>query len=117
MRTELQTLLRLEVPLVVVLGERNMRVREVQDFIPGTIIELPKSADSDLEIRVNNRPIGSGTAVKIGENFGVRVSFVGDPATRIAAMSSEVAPAAGGGDDMVDGMSAEDLAMAMLAGQ
>ena len=89
MKTDLQTILRLDVPLVVVLGERAMRLGDVRDFVPGTIIELPKSAEEDLELRVNNRPIGHGTAVKIGENFGVRVTYVGDPGSRIAAMGSK----------------------------
>lgn len=113
MTAELDTILRLEVPLVVVLGERVMRVREVRDFVPGTIIELAKSADEDLEIRVNNRPVGNGRAVKIGENFGVRVSYVGDPAARIQAMG----PSADAPKDNPDDMSPEDLAEALLSGQ
>ncbi|MCC5822470.1 MAG: FliM/FliN family flagellar motor C-terminal domain-containing protein [Phycisphaerales bacterium] len=113
MTTEIDTILRLEVPLVVVLGERVMRVRDVRDFVPGTIIELAKSAEEDLEIRINNRPIGNGRAVKIGENFGVRVGYVGDPAARIQAMG----PAAESGSEDNDGMSPEDLAEALLSGQ
>ncbi len=111
MGTELQTILRLEVPLVVVLGERRMPVSEVRNFVPGTIVELPKSADEDLEVRVNNRTVGNGRAVKIGENFGVRVTFVGDPATRIHAMAEEPK------EELIDGMSPEDLAAALLSGQ
>lgn len=112
MSAELNTILRLEVPLVVVLGERPMRLADVRDFVPGTIIELAKSADEDLEVRINNRPVGNGRAVKIGENFGVRVTYVGNPAARIQAMSAREP---GASDD--DGMSPEDLAEALLAGQ
>lgn len=112
MTTDTQTLLRMEVPLVVILGERKMRVDEVRDFVPGTILELPKGAEEDLEIRINNRGIGHGTAVKIGENFGVRVTFVGDPASRIEAMGPEPE-----GEGLIDGMSPEDLAAALLSGQ
>lgn len=112
MNAEWETIMRLQVPLVVVLGERRMRVGEVRDFVPGTIVELPKLADEDLEIRINNRSIGNGRAVKIGENFGVRVTFVGDPATRIHAMAEEEPE-----DELIDGMSPEDLAAALLSGQ
>ncbi len=111
MSTEFATILRLEVPLVVVLGERRMRVGDVRDFVPGMIVELPKTADEDLEIRINNRTIGNGRAVKIGENFGVRVTYVGDPATRIHAMAEEPK------EELIDGMSPEDLAAALLSGQ
>lgn len=86
MKTDLDTILRLDVPLVVVLGERTMRLADVRDFVPGTIIELAKSADEDLELRVNNRPVGNGRAVKIGENFGIRVTYVGNPGSRIVAL-------------------------------
>ena len=37
-----------------------------------------EAADEDLEVMVNNKPIGAGLAVKVGENFGVRVTYVGD---------------------------------------
>lgn len=117
MTTELQTILRLEVPLVVVLGERNMRVGDVREFMTGTIIELSKGAEEDLEIRINNRPVGNGRAVKIGENFGVRVTYVGEPSARIQAMGGGSAMPSDPDSDVDDGgMSPEDLAAALLAG-
>lgn len=77
--------LSLEVPLVVLLGERQMRAADVLGWVPGSIIELPKSADAELELLVNNKPIGFGQAVKVGENFGVRVSRIGDESERLDA--------------------------------
>jgi flagellar motor switch protein FliN len=115
MPAELKTILRLEVPFVVVLAERSMQVREVRDLVPGTIIELPKNAEEDLEIRVNNRAIGTGTAVKVGENFGIRVGYVGDLALRAEALARQSAEAE---DDLnSDEVNPEDLAAALLAGQ
>lgn len=78
--------LSLEVPLVVLLGERRMRAADVLALVPGSIIELPKSADAELELLVNNKPIGLGQAVKVGENFGVRVSSIGGQAQRLDAL-------------------------------
>ncbi len=86
MPTVLETLLTLEVPLIVQIAERVMTVDEVTSIAPGAIIELSKPADADLEIRVNNKVIGTGTAVKVGENYGVKVSYVGDLTERITAM-------------------------------
>ena len=37
---------------------------------------------------VNNKPIGSGNAVKVGENFGIRINFIGDLKDRILAMGT-----------------------------
>jgi len=96
---------RLEVPLVVRLGERSMRVAEVVRLVPGAIIELPKHADAELDLLVNNKPIGCGTAVKVGENFGLRVTYIGDVASRLEAV---------GGTSEADAAAAAE---AMLAGQ
>lgn len=80
-----EQVLRLEVPLVVVLGERRMAVSEVLALAPGAIIELPKSADDELDLVIAEKPVGCGHAVKVGENFGIQLSFVGDPRTRLVA--------------------------------
>ena len=88
----IDAILSLEVPVIVQISERTMPVEDVMSMAPGSIIELPKAADQDLDILVNNKAIGTGTAVKVGENFGVRVSFIGDVSQRISAMG-EAAPA------------------------
>ena len=89
----IDAILSLEVPVIVQIAERTMPVEDVMSMAPGSIIELPKAADQDLDILVNNKAIGTGTAVKVGENFGVRVSYIGDVSRRISAMG-EAAPAA-----------------------
>lgn len=88
MPARLDAILKLEVPLIVVIGSRDMPVKEVMNLAPGAILELPKLADEELEILVHNKPIGLGTAVKVGENFGVRVTYVGDLRQRIDALGS-----------------------------
>ncbi len=90
MASGLETILALEVPVIVQIAERVMTVDEVTAIAPGAIIELPKSAIDDLEIRVNNKTIGTGNAVKVGENYGIRVTFLGDLDDRITAMGAEV---------------------------
>jgi flagellar motor switch protein FliN/FliY len=79
--------LRIEVPVVVRVGERPMRMAEVLALTPGAIIELNKRSEDELDLLINNKQIGSGTAVKVGENFGLRVTFIGDVRARIEAMS------------------------------
>jgi flagellar motor switch protein FliN/FliY len=82
----LPQILRLEVPLVVRLGERKLGLQEVVSLLPGAILELPKNAEEELEILVNNRVIGRGAAVKVGENFGIRITAIGPVKDRIEAM-------------------------------
>jgi flagellar motor switch protein FliN/FliY len=82
----LQSILKLEVPLIVQIADRMMAVGDVMSLTPGAIIELPKNADSELEVLVNNKQVGIGKAVKVGENFGIRVTSVGDLVERIEAL-------------------------------
>lgn len=89
MPADVKSIMGLEVPLIVVIGSRDMAVKDVMNLAPGAILELPKPADDDLEILVNNKPIGMGTAVKVGENFGVKVTYVGDLSDRIAALGGQ----------------------------
>lgn len=83
----LEQTLSLEVPVVVRLGERNLLVAEVMSWLPGSIIELDKHSDAELDLLINNKPIGCGSAVKVGENFGLRINYVGDLKSRILAMA------------------------------
>ncbi len=94
MPADLKSVLKLQVPLIVQIAERMMPFEDVMNLAPGAIIELPKKADEELAILVNNKAIGTGLAVKVGENFGVRVTYIGDLRQRIAALGEEAPPAA-----------------------
>ena len=89
MSTEIDTILKLKVPVLVMVGECRMAVEDVLSLGPGAIMELERPADSDLNLMVNNKSIGSGQAVKVGENFGIRISHVDPAQDRIAALGGE----------------------------
>lgn len=86
MAGDVRSILKLEVPVIVLIGDRTMPMQDVINLTSGAIIELPKSADDELSVLVNNKPIGFGRAVKVGESFGVRMTYVGDVARRIRAI-------------------------------
>lgn len=111
MPSDVKSILALEVPIIVVLGERQLRVSEVVSLTPGAILELPKAAEEELTLMVNNKPIGTGVAVKVGENFGIRITYIGDIHNRIIAMGDS------GGSSTDSSDEATLLAEAMLAGQ
>jgi len=98
MPADVESILRLQVPVIVQIGDRTMPLGEVRSLVPGAIIELPKPADHELEVLVNNQLIGRGKAVKVGENFGIRISSVGSSRRRLEAASrpgaSTAAPSA-----------------------
>jgi flagellar motor switch protein FliN len=109
-------ILKLEVPIVVRLGERMMSVSDVVTLLPGAIIELAKEAEDELDLLVNNKQIATGTAVKVGENFGLRITFIGDAKERILAMGQDKAASAAASSSAPEADAAM-LAEAMLAGQ
>ncbi len=79
-------ILKLSVPLVVRLARRPMSVREILRIDPGTILEFDRTVDCELDLMINNCRIGSGIAVKVGENFGLRITRIGDVEQRICSL-------------------------------
>jgi flagellar motor switch protein FliN/FliY len=84
--SELQRILHLHVPVIVRLAERKLSLAEVLRLGNGSIIEFFKSFDEPLELLINNKVVGVGEAVKVGENFGLRVTQIGDVKTVIKSM-------------------------------
>jgi flagellar motor switch protein FliN/FliY len=68
----------MQVPVIVKLAERKLTLAEVMRLGPGAIIEFLKSNDEPLELLINNKTIGLGDAVKVGENFGLKINQIGD---------------------------------------
>ena len=84
--TDFKTILNLTVPLIVQIGHRKLPLSEILVLGPGSILELAKSADDPLDLQVNNKDIGTGTAVKVGENFGIRIAEINSARDRAEAM-------------------------------
>lgn len=87
MATDLPSILNLSVPVIVELGRRTMSLEDILALGPGAIIELNRDAEEQLDLLVNNKRVGCGTAVKVGENFGLRVSRIGSQTERVQAMA------------------------------
>ena len=73
---EAQRILRLKVPVIVKLAEKTLPLGDIIDLTPGSIVEFSRSADRPLELRVNDKVIGHGVAVKVGEKFGLRIEEI-----------------------------------------
>ncbi len=83
-----------------------MALDEVLKLVPGSIIQLAKSADADLDLFVNDRQIGSGSAVKVNENFGIKLTQLGTAEVRLSAATAIASAASGEGsiDDVAEKM-------------
>jgi flagellar motor switch protein FliN/FliY len=83
---EVQRILRVQVPVIVKLAERKLLLSEVMRLGTGAIIEFAKSSEEPLELLINNKTIGVGETVKVGENFGLRITQIGDVKQIIASL-------------------------------
>ena len=82
-----QRVMKLQVPVIVKLAERKIAMSEVLRLGVGAIIEFVKSSSEPLDLMVNNKTVGQGETVKVGENFGLRITRVGDPKQLMQAIS------------------------------
>ena len=78
----------MEVPVIVKLAERKLMLSEVLRLGTGAIVEFFKRSDEPLELMINNKVIGVGETVKVGENFGLRITQIGDVKQLIQAMGT-----------------------------
>lgn len=73
---EAKRILRLKVPVIVKLADKVLPLGEIIDLTPGSIVEFAHSADEPLALLVNNKVVGHGVAVKVGEKFGLRIEEI-----------------------------------------
>ncbi len=86
---DISTIMKLTVPVIVQVGRQQVPMSEILGLTSGALLELDKHSDDDLELLVNNKVVGSGEAVKVGENFGIRINEILSPVDRVKALGSE----------------------------
>ena len=74
---DVKRILRLQVPVIAVLGQKRMKLGEVLGLNIGSIIQLDKPSEDLLDLMVNDQRVGRGETVRIGENFGLQVVEMG----------------------------------------
>ena len=84
---ELARILKMQVPMIVKLAERKLPLAEVMRLGNGAIIEFIKRSDEPLELLVNNKAVAVGETVKVGENFGLRITQIGDLKSMIQSLA------------------------------
>ncbi len=100
MPRSLEAIKSLEVPIIVRLAQCKLPMKRITALSPGEIIDLGLSLETDastggsgpLDILVNNHKVAQGQAVKVGENYGIRVGQLDDVDTRISALSKDEGP-------------------------
>ena len=79
-------LLDVELEVLVELGRKSMKIRDVLKLGKGSLIELNKAAGEPLTIYVNNRKLAEGEVVVVDDNFGIRITKLVSPKERIKSL-------------------------------
>lgn len=85
----LQRILDLQLPITVSFGTAQRPLSEVLKYGPGSLIELDKSADDPVVLKVNNRILAWGRVVDVDGYYGVEITRIVDRADRIASLGGE----------------------------
>lgn len=81
----LALLMDVDLPLIVRLGEAELRLDELLALRPGSVIELNKMVDEPAELIVNNKVLAYGEIVVVHEKFGIRIERLAGEAAGILA--------------------------------
>lgn len=76
-------LMDVELNVRVEIGHARRKLRDILEFVPGSILELDKTAGEPIDIFVNNQLMAIGEVVVVEEKFGVRIMEILDPAERL----------------------------------
>ncbi|MBN1571472.1 MAG: FliM/FliN family flagellar motor switch protein [Acidobacteria bacterium] len=71
---ELHHFLDVPMKISVQLARRNMKVRDILQLQPSSVVDLPKSAGENVDILINERIIGFGEVMELEGCTGIRLT-------------------------------------------
>ena len=85
---ELERVLRLQLPVSVRLVRKQMPVSEILKLDRGSVLEFDKPVEAPLELMVNQKVLGVGEAVQLGNGLGLRITRIDGPRAKLDALST-----------------------------
>jgi len=87
--TYAKSLLKIRVPTVVTLAKSKRAVRDILELGPGSIIAFDKTCEELLDLEIGGHLVARGEAVKVGENFGLKINAMVMPPERFHSAKVE----------------------------
>ena len=69
----IERIIDINLELRVKIGDLTMKLRDVLDLYPGSILEIDKNADAPLDLTVGEKKLAKGEVVTVGESLGLRI--------------------------------------------
>ena len=85
--SNLESLMHIPLEVSVELGRVKLPLHEVVRIGRGTVLQMQKEADSQVDILANGSIFARGEVVKADGKLGVRITNIVTPAERIRALS------------------------------
>jgi flagellar motor switch protein FliN len=85
----IRRILDMHLPVTVSFGSTNRSLHDVLKLSPGSLIELDKSADDPVVLKINDKPFAWGRVVDVDGYYGVEITEILAPADRIASLGGE----------------------------
>jgi flagellar motor switch protein FliN len=79
-------LLDVTLPVSIELGRTSLKIEDILNLGPGSVVELDKLAGEPVDILVNEKLLAKGEVVVVDENFGVRITSMISPQDRIRSL-------------------------------
>ena len=73
-----KAVLSIQTPLSVTLAAKKCSLERIVDLVPGAMLTFDAHCDEPLTLEAGGKPIATGDAVKIGDQFGLRIREVLD---------------------------------------
>lgn len=87
LKTDIDIILDVPLKITVELGRTELRIRQVLELGPGSIVELDKLAGEPVDVLVNGKLIAKGEVVVIDEDFGVKITDIVSQAKRLSHLA------------------------------
>ena len=71
-----EILLDIPVKLSVELGACQMSMQEVMQLSAGSVVQLDKTADTPVDLYVNQKLVARGEVVVVEERFGIKITEI-----------------------------------------
>lgn len=76
---QVDRILNLELPVIVVLAEKSMRLEEILALGKDVVVSFEKLNNEPLSFFVNDQLLGTGKAIEVDERFSVYMNEVDSP--------------------------------------
>jgi len=87
--SNIDLLMDVSVPVVAQLGSTEIRIKDILQLLPGSIVELEKLAGEPVDLLVRGQAFAQGEVVVVDENFGVRITKILTPAERVETVEAK----------------------------